>query len=332
MYELLGLCLALALLLAFNTVISLATSLLWRGLAPALAESPATARARMLFWLRVLPVIAALVVVLLILVPAYAVHEPRHSGEEVSFKLAALALLSAAGLVLAGWRGLTAWRATRQLVRNWLQHAEPLPQVHNRLPLYRIQHPFPVLALVGAWQPRLFVAEQVLAALSPAELEAALAHEVGHLTARDNFKRVLLRACRDVLTLVPCGRALDRAWEAASEEAADEHAAQQNQATALALAAALVKIARLAKPETKPALLISASFIGYEAAPVARRVQRLLHLTNAPAPTTHLARSVATLQWTALGTLLGLTLLALSLPEWLATAHHALEFVVRSLQ
>src|SRR5262245_4207982 len=128
MYELLGLCLALATLLALNSVASLAASLLWRGLAPALNDWPAIARAQLLFTLRLLPALAAASAVCLVLLPAYIAYEPRHTEEAVSFKLACLAGLSAAGLLLAGWRGIATWLATRRLIRDWLQNAEPLPK------------------------------------------------------------------------------------------------------------------------------------------------------------------------------------------------------------
>lgn len=333
MYEFLGLCLVLAALLACNSLASLGTSLLWRGLAARVDEWPAAARARLLFTLRLLPAVLALLVVLLILAPAYAAHEPRHDVEPVSFKLAALALLSAVGLLLAGGRGVAAWIATRRLSRDWLQQAEPLEGNLHGVKAYRLPHPFPVLALVGVWKPRLFIAENLLKTLSPAELQAALAHEIGHLAARDNGKRALLRACRDVLTLVPCGRALDRAWHDAAEEAADEFAARKGQASALDLAAALVKIARLAKPETCPTMLVSVSYIGYEAGILARRVTRLTQLAEERAPhAERLTLGMATLQWSALGALACLALIAASSPAILSAAHGALEFFVRSLQ
>lgn len=333
MYELLGLCLVLAALLACNSLASFGTSLLWRGLAARVDQWPAAARARLLFTLRIMPVLLAFLVVLLILAPAYTTHEPRHSVEPVSLKLAALALLSAAGLLLAGWRGAAAWLATRRLLRDWLQNAEPLGKSIEGIKVYHLAHPFPVLALVGVWNSRLFVADQLLETLSPAELQAALAHEAGHLAARDNGKRALLRACRDVLTLVPCGRALDRAWHDAAEEAADEFAARKGNVSALDLASALVKIARLATPETRPDMLVSVSFIGYEAGMLARRVTRLTQLAEAgTANAERLTIGMATLQWSTLGALACLALGAATEPAILAAAHGALEFFVRSLQ
>lgn len=333
MYELLGLCLVLASWLALNSVMALAAALLWRSLAPALDAWPAQARARLLFTLRSLPAVVAAAVVCLVVLPAYIAHEPRHAAEAVSVKLAALAGLAAVGLLLAGWRGVATWRATRRLAQAWLQNAEPLPPGGCALPMYRLRHPFPVLALVGTWRPRLFVAEQLLAELSPAELAAALAHEAGHLVARDNGKRAWLRACRDVLTLVPCGRALDRAWATAAEEAADEYAARANQQTALNLAAALVKIARLVPLQQKPATPLSVSFIDAEAGSLTRRVQRLVQM----AETTdlhyaRLTRSIAVLQILILGAVFCLALLVISQPTLLSGAHRLLEVFVRGLQ
>jgi Zn-dependent protease with chaperone function len=333
MYELLGLCLVLATWLALNSVASLTASLLWRALAPALHAWPATARARLLFTLRLLPAVVAAVAVCLVLLPAYIAHEPRHATEEVSFKLAALAGLAAAGLLLAGWRGLATWRATRRLEQDWLQSAEPLPPDTFALPAYRIRHSFPVLALVGTWRPRLFIAEKLLAELSPAELSAALAHEAGHLAARDNGKRAWLRACRDMLTLVPCGRALDRAWDAAAEEAADEYAARNDQQAALNLAAALVKIARLVPMNQKPATPLSVSFIDAEVGSLTRRVQRLVQMAETVNPRyERLTQSIAALQIFVLGTVVCLAFLIISQPALLSNAHQLLEVFVRGLQ
>lgn len=333
MYEFLGLCLALATLLACHSLASFGASLLWRGLAKRVDQWPAAARARLLFTLRLFPAVLALLVVLLILAPAYTTHEPRHSVEPVSLKLAALAILSATGLLLAGWRGAATWMATRRLLRDWLKQAEPLAGSIHGVRAYRLAHPFPVLALVGVWKPRLFIADTLLETLSPAELKAALAHEAGHLAARDNGKRALLRACRDVLTLVPCGRALDRAWHDAAEEAADEFAARKGQVSALDLASALVKIARLAKPDARPQMLVSVSFLGSEAGILARRVTRLTQLAEPGVDNAdRLTLGMATLQWSTLGTLACLGLIAATEPAILAAAHGALEFFVRSLQ
>src|SRR5438094_213015 len=76
-------------------------------------------------------------------------------------------------------------------------------------------------------------------------LAAVIAHECGHLSARDNLKRTLLGICRATLLLVPFGRAVHRAWPRSGESAADEFAAEQTPPTALNLASALLTIAKM---------------------------------------------------------------------------------------
>jgi Zn-dependent protease with chaperone function len=283
MYEVLGLSLALAALFMLHAAISLVIGWAWRRWSAHVRDLSGTVRARLIFALRVWPALLALSAVAL-LVLAYLIHEPRDASEHVSLKLAIPALLSLVGLLLAVWRGLSAWWTTRRLVRNWMRAATPLDWPDAKIPAYRLPHPFPVLAVVGCWRPRLFVAEQLLTELSPDERAAALAHELGHWQACDNFKRVLVRWCRDVLMLVPNGRALDEAWHDATEEAADEFAVAAQPVTALALASALVKLARMAPVGGRAALPIHASYVMALAEAgepqLARRVKRLLQLAE----------------------------------------------------
>src|SRR5205823_5089341 len=96
-----------------------------------------------------------------------------------------------------------------------------------------------------------------------------------HVSARDNLKRLLIRACPDVFG-APC--ALDRAWTAAAEEAADARAAAERPAARLDLAQALIHVARLAVPEV-PAL-VSAFYLGGS---IDARVRRLVDLPAEPA-------------------------------------------------
>ncbi|MFN2578570.1 MAG: M48 family metalloprotease, partial [Pyrinomonadaceae bacterium] len=111
---------------------------------------------------------------------------------------------------------------TNQLTRKWLSQSERIDLPGIQIPALRITHPFPIIAIVGTFRPRLFIAREVLLSLNQEELAAAIAHECGHLSARDNLKRTLLRICRDTLLLVPFGRAVDRAWAECAESAADE--------------------------------------------------------------------------------------------------------------
>ncbi|HUS13297.1 MAG TPA: M56 family metallopeptidase [Pyrinomonadaceae bacterium] len=279
MFELLGLALLLAALLTFNSVASVVIAALWRVAGRATDGWTAAARARLLFSLRTLPALLAFLFVALLLVPAYLAHEPRHSAESVSLKLGVLAFLSALGLMVSLIRGIATHHATARLTSDWLRQAAPIKIGGIQIDAYQIQHPFPLIGIVGFLRPRLFIASQVLELLTPEEISAAIAHENGHLAARDNLKRGLLQACRDALLIIPSGRLLDRSWSEASEEAADENAARQGNAVALDLASALVKIARIIPLGARPTMPAGVFLLGDEETKgIKSRVGRLLAL------------------------------------------------------
>jgi Zn-dependent protease with chaperone function len=278
MYEMLGICLGLAALLTFNALASLLATGLWRVVGVRSRGASARVRAAMLFALRIIPAAVALIAVVTLLIPSYLKYEPYSTDEGISLKLGIISLISATGLILACWRGLASWRATRALMKEWMREAVPVSIAGVSIPAYRIRHPFPVIAVVGTVRPCLFVAGSVLDALSDEEMSAAVAHECGHLAARDNLKRILLRACRDVLTIVPCGRSLDRAWAENAEAAADEYAANLGPAVALNLASALINIARMIPAGARPTMPVGAFLLGDEDGGIRWRVRRLIDL------------------------------------------------------
>lgn len=280
-YYLLATCLALAVFFSFNVVASLGATALWIGLRRrAQSRWSATARARMVFWLRVLPPLSALAFVAALLIPAYLKHEPYPSPEAVGWPLIAIALCSASGLALALSRAVAAARATRLLTGAWMQQSERVHVEGIAIPAYRLRHTTPVIAVVGVVRPQLFIAGQVLDSLSLEEMKVALAHESGHLVARDTLKRALIKVCRDLLPLVGVGRTLDRAWSEEAERAADEYAVRAGSTVALDLAAALIKIARMmpagvSNVVPSGAFLLEASDDG-----VAGRVRRLTEMAS----------------------------------------------------
>jgi len=176
-YEMLGICLALAALLAVNAVASTLVALIWRGLRGRASLMRADVRARLLFTLRILPSALAAVFVFALVVPAYVLLEPPHTEEVVGLKLFLFAAASAAGVLLALWRVAGTWRVTRKFEREWMSRAEPVSVEGMETPAYRISHHFPVIAVVGVLRPRLFIASQIFDELTPEELRAALAHE-----------------------------------------------------------------------------------------------------------------------------------------------------------
>lgn len=332
MYELLGICLMLSALLTLNALMSLVAGAAFRVFSPALQNVSGGLRAEILFTLRISAPAIAIIAVAAIFVPSFLTHEPYASGEVVGEKLAALSIISATGVVLAVSRALRSWLATRSLLTDWLNRAERIQLPGVATPAFSIQHSFPIIAVVGTIRPRFFIAERVLRSLTEDELAAAIAHECGHLNAQDNLKRSLLRACRDVLMLVPCGRSLDRAWAEAAECAADEHAAKQSPKTALDLASALVKIAKMV-PSGQAVLPVAVFLVGaQESRGVKARVRRLLDLaSNDHSRSVGDANLVKVLPALAIFALLALGIAAANHSPILLSAHHVIEGAVHLL-
>ncbi len=332
MYAFLGITLVLALLLTINATATMLAAGVGRLCKPLLWKCSARTRAEILFVMRIGPPVIAIVAIVAFMIPSYLAYEPHATDEVVSFKLGALAALSAIGVGLAILRGLRSWLATRSLLRNWLAASTPIELKAISVPTFVLQHSFPIIAVVGAIRPRLFIANHVLESLTEEELAAAIAHEYGHLAAGDNFKRSVMRVSRAALLLIPCGRSLDRAWSEASESAADEHAAQQSSLVALNLASALVRIARMipkGQLQVMPAA-VSAFLVGGEDAPgVKVRVRRLVELAAAdPRLLASNASLVRFVPWFVLSLTVVVGVTIESRPQVLAAVHHFVEHVV----
>jgi Zn-dependent protease with chaperone function len=330
MYELLGISLVLATLLTINAVASLAAAGCWRVLASHARHWSSRTRAEILFAMRAGPPVIAGLAVAAFLIPSFLIYEPYSTNEVVGKKLGALAVVSAVGVLLALWRGFRSLLATHSLLKKWLSAAVPVELSGISIPTFRIPHSFPIIAVVGTMRPRLFIADRVLASLSQGELIAAIAHECGHLAARDNFKRSLLRACRDALLIIPCGRSLDRSWAEASESAADEYAAQESPTLALNLASALVRIARMIPAGARPAMPVAAFLVGgEETRGVKGRVRRLLEMASADGRSQIPPRSRAGLVPLISVSLLFLLVITVGTnPQVLASVHSLIERVV----
>lgn len=277
MYYFLGISLLFAILLVLNILISLAASIIWRIFDKPTQELSAQKRTQFIFAIRIFPLFLTIIFIFAFLIPAYLLFEPDSQDETVTLKLAIPALLSIVGISVAFYRVFGTWWQTRRLIKNWLNCSEPISIENVKSPVYRLRHSFPVIAVVGVFRPKLFIAEQIFSALDDAELFAAIEHESGHLVTHDNFKRVLLRVCRDLLVF-PMGKKLERAWAENSESAADEYAAQIHPETALNLASALVKIAKIVPPNTSPAMPSGSFLVESRDTDITWRVHRLLKI------------------------------------------------------
>ena len=284
MFFVLGLSVLLVTLLVLNNVASLLGLLLWKIFRRRIDRWSAHRAAQTLFFLRVLPAVLGVGTIVFLFAPAYLRHEPRVGHEDVSVKLGGLALLSTIVIIMTAVRSLATWGVTRRLTSQWLRYARPIKIKSVTVPAYVVDHPFPLIAVVGAFRPRLFIASQIFERLTPAELTAALEHENGHISARDNLKRIVVRGCRD-LSFFSLGRELDNAWLEASEVAADEFAVRQDRGISLDLASAIVKIARMIPSGARPALTAGAFLAGEESAKgFSARVRRLVHVSSVVQP------------------------------------------------
>jgi Zn-dependent protease with chaperone function len=331
MYTFLGITLVLALLLTINATATMVAAAFGRLCKPLLRKCSARTRAEILFVMRIGPPVLAIVAIGAFMVPSYLLYEPHKTEETVGWKLGLLATLSAIGVGLAIWRGVRTWLATRSLLKDWLANSTRIDLDGISVPTFVLQHSFPIIAVVGAFRPRLFIADHVLESLSAEEIAAAVAHEGGHLAAHDNFKRSVMRVSRAALLLIPCGRSLDRAWSEASESAADEHAAQQSSLLALNLASALVRIARMiptGRRQEIPAA-VSAFLSGDDLPGVRVRVRRLVELAATdPRLLVSNASIVRFVPWLVLALVVVVGVTIESRPQVLATVHHFVEHIV----
>lgn len=264
-----GLMLSLAWFLTISLVVSAAAAV-----PGVLALRTGTARSAG-FWiaLRLLPSAAAFAFVVVLFVPSYWTYEPREFVEGFDLTLALVAVGAAAVIAVALARGAAAWRSAARRADAWMRHARPL-SIGAALPAFAIEADQPIIALVGVWRPRLLVTRGLIEALTAAELDAAVAHEVGHLRAFDNLKRLLMRSTPDLLAGSSLSRAIERRWAAAAEHHADRIGGADGAAAArCALASALVKVARLTPPPLPAAEPISLLIAGGD---IASRVRTLI--------------------------------------------------------
>lgn len=229
--------------------------------------------------LRLVPAAGALLIALTVAFPAFMRYEPHREHEAAGPWLAAMSAFAGVCLIHGMWRGWQACRAARAFVRRWgLDRADR----RGAPGVYVVDIPQPLVAAIGAWRPHVVAAESVRAACSPEEFSTVLAHEAAHLAAWDNLKLLLLVAAPDPLAWTPLAVTLTRRWRDAAEREADQRATGSDPQRRLALASALIKVARLLQgvDATRPALGMSVVAVD----DVSGRVRRLLGPTAAARP------------------------------------------------
>ena len=307
--------------IVFSTfaIVSSLVSLAVARLAPLAAERlerySAGSRAALLFRVRLLPAVLASIASLAIVLPIFLVYEPPDTDESLPLTLLAFGLAGSLLVARGAWRAILAWHATRELRLSWQARGRRVAGFETTLPLFAIDESFPTVAVIGVVKPALFISERVLRECPPEEIRAMLRHEAAHVTVRDNLKRFLIRACPDLLSR---GGTLDRAWAFAAEEAADAAAAADQPGTAVELAQALVRVARLAPAAPAPEL-VSAFYVGGSIE------SRVRHLIGA-APSVEAPARPGLMALVSAGLCMA-TLVVLGA----SSLHQVMEFVVRQL-
>jgi Zn-dependent protease with chaperone function len=270
--------------------------------------------------LRLLPSAASLLFVAVLSVPSYWRYEPQNPAEGVDVTLAALAIASVAILAAGAARGLASWCRASRRTRAWIRSGRPIALAGTSIAAYEVPIEMPMMALAGVFRPRLLVTRGVLEALTADELRASVAHEVGHWRAGDNLKRLAMRAAPDLLFATRAASSLESRWAAAAEHAADRRACADADSR-YALAAALVKVAKLTPPPTPLAEPISTLFDGGD---LVSRVRRLLDDPEPFAPRRG--------GWSAaLAALAAAVALAVLYTPLLRAVHEATEILVNTL-
>jgi hypothetical protein len=253
--------------------------------------------------------------------PSYLWLEPAGTAEEVNFLCLSAAFLGALGLALSIGRSLRALGRSIQCQRAWKRGGS---EAMLGGAACVVDAAGGLVAMGGIFHPRLFISREVVRELPPEQLAAALRHERAHQSARDNLKRFLFLLTPDVL---PYGfgrfrglHGLEREWSRFTEWAADDQAVGNDFRNSVALAAALVRVARLGPADLAAPLMTSL----VEARDLEERVNRLLRADPERAAPKHIRPIFVTAVLLAIGCL-GVIL---TRPATLEAAHRLLEYLV----
>ena len=266
------LCLCCASFFMVHLTFALAARLL-AGTAVRLGEhlKPNSA-ARLLFALRMSPLLLTLVAVLVFCVPSYLWLEPEATGEKVGLLCVLMALLGIALCASSLMRVVGAVRGTNRYLHECERHGRKITVPGETAPALLLADTAPVLAMAGVFRPQLLISRRVMRGLSAEQREAALRHEHAHRLSSDNLKRLLILLAPDAVPFLGTFGRLERAWSRFTEWAADDQATEGDPQRALSLASALVRVAKMGRPATT---YLSCSLVGGSQG-LSERVDRLL--------------------------------------------------------
>ena len=272
-------CLCLAAFFVVHSVVGLAVGAAGSAAVRAAGHMRPRAAGRFLLTLRLLPAALALFVVIGLCVPSYLWLEPETNTEELGSGCLAAAFLAAGLWTMSAVRVARAAVQSARHGRGFRRLRRSTSRSNSRLPIWILDTPAPLLALVGVLRSRIVVSRPVMHALSAGQLAAALRHEEAHQASHDNLKRLLLLLAPGLLPGVRGFHAIERGWARFTEWAADDDAVAGNPHLSVSLASALVRIARMGGvPLPSP---LATSFLA-DSSEISVRGNRLLNPLPAP--------------------------------------------------
>jgi Zn-dependent protease with chaperone function len=272
-YELRLLCLCLASFFLIHLALSVFASALapWAMRRAELIgeRQPARSAAMLLLAVRLFPAVLTLATVAALCLPSFLSFERERGAEAAGIPFLAAAALGASIWTISLMRGVRAVIHSHRCVSRRSAVVESESET-----FWLWEGAAPVIGLAGVLRPRVVVSRSVVSALEGEQLAAALRHERAHRASGDNLKRLLLLLAPDALPCVSLFRPVDLAWARFAEWAADDRAVAEDVDRSIALAEALVRVARLGiAPRTSP--LMSAFVPPGE--DISTRVDRLLN-------------------------------------------------------
>ena len=276
MFAVRGVAVSFSIFFIFYGVLTLAVGLVWRRVWNYRRHDSARNCADALFVLRMIPWGVSAVVTLAFAVPSFLLLEPRAVRESMSPVLVVLCLCGVAVMLAGMWNAAAALVRAARTVGRWSNRACVIgrSEADSAQPvlLLRTAGAVPPLTAAGILRASVWLSEAAEFVLTERELQCALRHEVVHVRRRDNLRKLLLRVAAS-----PGMTQLESAWREATEMAADD-AAVSNASEALDLAAAVIKLSRLAPLE--PVGELTTALVHNPAELVNARVERLIEWTE----------------------------------------------------
>jgi len=321
MFALRGIAVSFSIFVLLYSLLSLAVCALWRKLFSYSQRYSAKRLADVLFTVRLVPFVVAAGITLALAVPSFLLLEPRAVNEAVGDLPVVLGLSGLSVMAAGVWKAATALLQASRTVEGWSREASRIDSCPadfgGAVSVQRISRVAPSLTVAGIFRPSVWLSQAAEFVLSERELQSALRHEIAHVRRWDNLRKLILR-----VVAFPGMAGMEKAWREATEMAADDGAVS-SASEALDLAAAVIKLSRLAPLQASAEL--TTALVHSRAESVNARVRRLLTWTErapsvAAGPSLRYALCVAAAV---------VVTLAVTYSELLVRVHTATEWLMR---